>query len=188
MISRALSPCPHGWVEECASPPHLVTRPLLQSPADVLKTQQSVLTVLPRVRPHPIVLHCFHGDQEVTASLSEFHLTCRAAAQCTGKQDKSNFWNKFEYSSPDQSLPSKARRISLFIWLFPLSDIAGSDADTEVKRQSTPPGQTNGFSLVHQFAFHSHWEFGIYQPAQIIKPHCHQTVTLRENRLLEMKL
>ena len=93
MISRALGPCSHGWVDECASPPHLVTRPLLQSPADVLKTQQSVLTVFPRVRPHPIVLHCFHGDQEVTASLSEFHLTCRSAAQHTGKQDESIFGN-----------------------------------------------------------------------------------------------
>ena len=108
MVSRTLCPCSHGWVDECASPPHLVTSSLLQSPADVLKTQQSVLTVFPRVRPHPSLFNIVSmGIQKSRHHSTEFHLTW-SAAQNTGKYDESIFGNKFEYYSPELSLPSKA--------------------------------------------------------------------------------
>ena len=149
MVSRTFSPCSHGGVDECASPPNLVTGPLLQSPADVLKTQQSVLTVFPRVRPHPfssLSNIVSMGIRKSRASLSEFHLTL-VASSTHWKIRWENFREQIWILLPEAGSAIKGSLVSLFIWLFPLSDIA-SDADTEVKSQSTP-AQTNGFSPVH---------------------------------------
>ena len=183
MISRALGPCSHGWVDECASPPHLVTRPLLQSPADVLKTQQSVLTVFPRVRPHPFV--SLFNIVSMGINKSQHHSRESLNLVCSSKHWKirwEHFWEQIWILLPRAESAIKGSLVSLFIWLFPLSDIA-SDADTEVKSQSTL-AQTNGFSLVHLFAFYSHWD---RSTPQIVKSHWYQTIDIDKNKLLEIK-
>ena len=151
MVSRTLSPCSHGWVDERAAPPHLVTSPLLQSPADVLETQQTVLTVFPRVRLHPFSSSLFNIvsmgiKNSEHHSLSELHLTL-VPSSMHWKIQWEHFWEQIWILIPGAESAIKGSLVSLFILLFPLSDIA-SDADTEVKSQSTP-AQTNGFSSVH---------------------------------------
>ena len=136
------------------------------------------------VRPHClpssttsslIVQHCFHGDSEVTASLYWVSLNLVGSSK-HWKIRWEHFWEQIWILLARAESAIKGSLVLLFIWLFPLSDIA-SDADTEVKSQSTP-AQTNGFSLpAHLFAFYCHWD---PSTPQTVKSHWYQPLTLRK--------
>ena len=186
MVSRTLSPCSHGWVDERAAPPHLVTSPLLQSPADVLETQQTVLTVFPRVRLHPFSSSLFN-IVSMGIKNSEHH-SLRASLNF-GPQFNALENTMRAFLGTNLNINPRSwvchQRLSGFAIYFTFSIIGYSKRR---RHRSQKPIHSGPNKWIFIGSLVCIWlSLGSINP-QIVKPHWPQPLALRKNRPLGMEL
>ena len=186
MVSRTLSPCSHGWVDERAAPPHLVTSPLLQSPADVLETQQTVLTVFPRVRLHPFSSSLFNIIS-MGIKNSEHHslwASLNFGPQFNALENTMRAFLGTNWNINPRSWVCH-QRLSGFAIYFTFSIIGYSKRR---RHRSQKPIHSGPNKWIFIGSLVCIWlSLGSINP-QIVKPHWPQPLALRKNRLLGMEL